>query len=130
MERITISGKSFYKEDIERFLEWFVSSTPQTTKDIMDNLMSGMYAIADTGGVSELMVGNVGEVFKRIEREIDDRDHEVSILSRRVKNLEAQLEGVEDLEERMLDAERLIDRFNMSLNNDVKIEYDEDDDTW
>jgi len=32
MERIIIYGKSFYKEDIDIFLEWLVYKTPQTIK--------------------------------------------------------------------------------------------------
>lgn len=32
MERIIICDKSFYKEDIDIFLEWLVYKTPQTIK--------------------------------------------------------------------------------------------------
>jgi len=123
MERIIICDKSFYKEDIDMFLEWLVYKTPQTTKEIMDNLMSGIYAIVDTGGVTELMVGDIGEIFKRIEEDNNNLKKEneslrstISSLTKNIRDLKQKYNNIEEIESRMLKAEKMVEMINMSLN--------------
>ena len=123
MERIIICDKSFYKEDIDMFLEWLVYKTPQTTKETMDNLMSGIYAIVDTGGVTELMVDDIGEIFKRIEEDNNNLKKEneslrstISSLTKNIRDLKQKYNNIEEIESRMLKAEKMVEMIIMSLN--------------
>ncbi|HOE15350.1 MAG TPA: hypothetical protein PLH82_01490 [Candidatus Paceibacterota bacterium] len=123
MERIIICDKSFYKEDIDMFLEWLVYKTPQTTKETMDNLMFGIYAIVDTGGVTELMVDDIGEIFKRIEEDNNNLKKEneslrstISSLTKNIRDLKQKYNNIEEIESRMLKAEKMVEMIIMSLN--------------
>lgn len=85
--------------------------------------MSGMYAIVDTGSVTELMIGDIGEIFKRIEEDNDNLKKEneslrstISSLTKNIRDLKQKYNNIEEIESRMLKAEKMVEMINMSLN--------------
>mgnify|MGYP001336526372 FL=1 len=85
--------------------------------------MSGMYAIVDTGSVTELMIGDIGEIFKRIEEDNDNLKKEneslrstISSLTKNIRDLKQKYNNIEEIESRMLKAEKMVEMIIMSLN--------------
>ena len=118
-ERIEIGGRKFYWDDIYQFMEWFVRATGPQAKQIMDGLMSKQWGLAEVGDLEDSVIGNIEDVIHHLEEENVKLGKERDRLLTKVKNMQVMLneqKDVEIIEDRLLEAERLLSRIGMSLN--------------
>lgn len=120
-----IVDKEFHSDDIKRFLEWMVVMYGNDTKVLMDKLMAGETCILDE---NELLIKISGELKERCEKyEIELEAYKSDLkrsesmraeMGKQIERLKTKIRNqvdIERMEERMLTAERQLERMSMSL---------------
>ncbi len=115
---ITIAGRTLYSEDVGMFLEWFVYKMGTHSKTVMDALMDGRLVIAGVEGLTDDIVGGVFEDISGMKDEVKRLERLLVIYANTIDELEKKLrtQNVDLLENRLMDAEKMLSRIGMSLN--------------